>query len=200
MAGKPRIKKYHITKICKCGCNESFLTPDKYGKERDFINGHQNRGRPGLRGENNPKWKGRKQEGEYFLIYRPDHPYARKDGYILEHRVILENKLGRLLLPVEISHHKDNNKQNNDPDNLELKSTVGEHTTEHNHKRKGTYKLSPQARKNISQALMGNKSRTGMKKPHTEETKAKMRLAWIKRKERKNENRIYPISLPKSDF
>lgn len=43
-----------------------------------------------------------------------------KKGYILEHRYVMEQKIGRLLLPSEVVHHRDGNTQNNHPDNLEL--------------------------------------------------------------------------------
>lgn len=38
----------------------------------------------------------------------------------LEHRIVMENILGRPLSSTEIVHHKDHDKRNNDPDNLEL--------------------------------------------------------------------------------
>jgi len=47
------------------------------------------------------------------------------------HREVLEQKLGRKLKPGECAHHKDENKRNNDPDNIEL-STNSLHTKHHN--------------------------------------------------------------------
>jgi hypothetical protein len=42
-------------------------------------------------------------------------------GYALEHRVVMAKKLGRLLLEDETVHHKDGDRKNNDPDNLQLR-------------------------------------------------------------------------------
>jgi len=39
---------------------------------------------------------------------------------MLEHRYVIEQKLGRYLLPGENVHHIDGNKLNNAPENLEL--------------------------------------------------------------------------------
>ena len=45
------------------------------------------------------------------------------DGNIIYiHREVMEQKLGRKLLPGEVVHHIDENKRNNDPNNLELKT------------------------------------------------------------------------------
>ena len=40
----------------------------------------------------------------YLYIYQPDHPNAMKRGYIAEHRLALEKKLGRLLRSDEAMH------------------------------------------------------------------------------------------------
>jgi len=54
------------------------------------------------------------------LIHQPHHPHANHAGYVREHRLVMEKKLGRFLQPTEVVHHKDDNRQNNDPSNLEL--------------------------------------------------------------------------------
>ena len=55
---------------------------------------------------------------EYKELYFPNHHRAKTNGCVDEHIIIAENKLGRLLKEGECVHHKDENKQNNDPDNL----------------------------------------------------------------------------------
>jgi len=67
----------------------------------------------------------------YKHILLPEHHLARKDGYVPEHRMIMENKLGRKLLPLEVVNHIDEDTKNNDPDNLEVYPTNAEHMAHH---------------------------------------------------------------------
>ena len=60
------------------------------------------------------------KKGDYLYALVPDHPNATKNGYVLMHRVIMKNHLGRLLGKDEVVHHKDHNKFNNSVDNLEV--------------------------------------------------------------------------------
>jgi hypothetical protein len=83
-------------------------------------------------GDNNPNWKGgrRLHSKGYIEIYFREHPRAQPNGYVLEHILVMEKKLGRSLADHELVHHKDENKTNNHPDNLELMPRA-DHTRHH---------------------------------------------------------------------
>jgi hypothetical protein len=68
--------------------------------------------------------------GKYLRVFSPEHPSATKQGYVLQHRVVAEEKIGRLLVKGEIVHHIDGNESNNDPHNLEI-LTDSEHKKLH---------------------------------------------------------------------
>ena len=87
---------------------------------------------PGAKGERNANWKGgRRILKGYVHLLMPDHPFCRKDGYIAEHRYIMEQKIGRYLLPEEVVNHIDRNRINNNPNNLELFANNREHMRHH---------------------------------------------------------------------
>lgn len=82
--------------------------------------------------EKHPSWKGgrRINSSGYVEIRMPKHHRARGNGYVFEHILVAENMLGRKLESWEQVHHKDQNKENNHPDNLEILS-ASEHTKLH---------------------------------------------------------------------
>lgn len=74
-------------------------------------------------GENNSNWKGGqiKVDG-YVYILMPGHHRAIWQGrYVKRADLVLEEKLGRPLQPGEFAHHKDRVRDNDAPDNLELR-------------------------------------------------------------------------------
>lgn len=88
----------------------------------------------GLPLEKNPNWKGGRTiaSNGYILIKAPDNPMADVRGYVYEHRLVASQKLGRIIEPWEEVHHKDENKKNNDPDNLEVtENKVAHHMLMH---------------------------------------------------------------------
>ena len=67
----------------------------------------------------------------YILIRKPNHPFANSRGYVYEHRLVMEIKLGRYLRNGETVHHVDRNKINNKVSNLLLFSSHAEHMSYH---------------------------------------------------------------------
>lgn len=51
---------------------------------------------------------------------RPNHPNASRGGYILRHRLVMTEMLGRPLVPNENVHHVNGDRTDDRPQNLEL--------------------------------------------------------------------------------
>lgn len=81
--------------------------------------------------EQHPSWKGGRHYDGYGYIrihLKPDdffYSMAGKEGYVLEHRLIMAQYLGRNLHPWEIVHHKNHIRDDNRTENLELSSELG---------------------------------------------------------------------------
>jgi len=74
-----------------------------------------------LTGNKSYNWRGGriKTSYGYVRVYAPNHPHNRF-GYVLEHRLIIEKKIGRYLKPTEVVHHKNEITGDNRIENLEL--------------------------------------------------------------------------------
>jgi hypothetical protein len=83
-------------------------------------------------GPNHYRWKnGIKYHDGYIMIKMPNHPNAKKSGYIMLHRLIMSEHLGRPLKKNEDVHHINGDITDNRIKNLKL-FTHGQHTTFHN--------------------------------------------------------------------
>lgn len=81
-------------------------------------------------GENNPMWRGGTKigKGGYILVWIPEHPNSNSQGYVSEHRLVMETHIGRHLYPEEVVHHINKDRQDNRVDNLELMDSNSAHS------------------------------------------------------------------------
>ena len=91
---------------------------------------------PPKMGAANPAWKGgvttKRPKGNYVgprYVRCPQEflPMARKDGYVMEHRLVMAQRIGRMLTRTEGVDHVNHDPRDNRPENLELYPTNGDH-------------------------------------------------------------------------
>lgn len=75
---------------------------------------------------------GRTTFSNYIAISDKQNSSSNKRGYILEHRYVMENFIGRKLKKGEVVHHIDRDRTNNDISNLILFPSQSEHIKHHN--------------------------------------------------------------------
>jgi len=145
---KPRawVKRVKVP-VCSRSCN-GVLRGREWKK-------HAHKGRAGwtdaslksyrekMSGPNNPAWKGGvtyfDSHGNYpgglKYVRCPDDflPMARKDGYVVEHRLVVAQAIGRPLKRSEVVHHVDHDPHNNDLGNLQLFASNRDHKLHEHH-------------------------------------------------------------------
>lgn len=139
VCGKPTQKhpshlKRTASPTCSYRCN-GVLRGQEWAKHGAKGSAARKR-KPDMAGPKNPAWKGgvtyRKGKGNYIgprYVRSPKWalPMARKDGYIMEHRLVMAKRVGRLLTREEVVNHINHDPRDNRPENLELYPTNGDH-------------------------------------------------------------------------
>jgi hypothetical protein len=76
-------------------------------------------------GEKHHNWKGGRivVSGGYIRVKVNEHHRADCNGYVMEHIIVMERKIGRGLLPGETVHHINGIRHDNRTENLELWDT-----------------------------------------------------------------------------
>lgn len=59
----------------------------------------------------------------YRVVYRKGHPNADVNGQIKEHTLVMSEMIGRALFPDETVHHRNGIRDDNRPENLELRAS-----------------------------------------------------------------------------
>ncbi len=138
--GNPHWKGGRISKYCvRCGtsflvypnrkdsqthCSLACANRDMADKQRGvpcLSKGRSQSHNPRLefRGELNPNWKGGQHVSQgYVMVYFPQHPHTNGRGYVKRANLVLEEKLGRYLLPDMIAHHLNKIRDDDKPENL----------------------------------------------------------------------------------
>lgn len=128
-----------IGKIFDCSHQTIKNNLKKYGikirtwKEAKNTNRIKKRYSTMMTGENHPNWKGgiTQDSDGYILIWQPNHPRAHIGGYVKRARLVAEKMLGRYLYSEEIAHHKNEIRNDDRPENIEVMESRPKHTKYH---------------------------------------------------------------------
>ena len=131
-------KPSHIKKSKRHYCSKACHYIDK----QNYMSGEGNH-QYGLKGPANASWGSDKKESRFGYIQRRclDHPFRDKADFVFEHRLVAEKYLlteensveidgKKYLKPDYVVHHKDFDRKNNRPENLQV-MTKAEHQAFH---------------------------------------------------------------------
>lgn len=98
-------------KKCRCGCGK-VLTPNYIGKVANYCHGHYDKSK-------RPKPTGKSHLcNGYVMIYAPWHKRSNKNGYYMEHVIIVERAIGKQVSDGVEVHHVNSIRSDNRPQNL----------------------------------------------------------------------------------
>jgi hypothetical protein len=117
---------------CKCSCGADFVVAG-YSLRSGNTRSCGCLKRELQSGENHYHWKGGRSVSVkgYVQLVNKKHPKVTTRGYVYEHRLVMEQMLGRYLEPEEIVHHCNGDKADNRPYNLRLFANTEDHTAYH---------------------------------------------------------------------
>ena len=137
---KFHVKPYHKNKYKTHYCSKACQNEAR----KIYMRGEGNH-QYGLLGSKNPTWNGGEMHSNgYKYIQAIGHPFSKgRTQYVYEHRLVAEKYLltdensieidgKRYLSPDYVVHHKNMNRLDNRPENLEI-IPLSEHTSLHNH-------------------------------------------------------------------
>lgn len=113
----------------KCAAQHRIQNPQFMEHLKKMAPNMKGKTREPQYGASNPAWKGGvtyfKRHGSYINVKYVHCPQeyiamARKDGYVMEHRLVMAQHLGRCLYRREAVHHIDHDPRNNHISNLQL--------------------------------------------------------------------------------
>ena len=120
----PERRDRRVWWLCRCECGVEKLIP------ANVLNDGRSKSCGCLKldllrsevGDRNRSWKGGRQVTDqgYVMVLYPQHHRAKKNGYVYEHILVMEKKIGRSLRKTEYVHHINGQRADNRPDNLEL--------------------------------------------------------------------------------
>jgi hypothetical protein len=107
----------------------ALLDRDPESVRRAMARRGVQRQEPKARSEHNYFWRGglTVDKHGYILRHMPDHPHATAAGYVRDHRLVMEQHLGRSLSEAEVVDHRNRDTSDNRIENLVLYATNADH-------------------------------------------------------------------------